>query len=101
MELVIIALVAALVWGIDLIVRRIRGVKKDARRGLTSEGLIACAILLWIGTSISWTVGIRNWTELNEKTLPVLFGFILPLVASIAVTSAAMVKIRKQSQERH
>src|SRR5437762_10867763 len=98
MELVLIALVAALAWGVDLVVRKIRG-QKDRTRGLTPEGLRVYAILLLIGTIISWTVGIRQWGNGEKEIVLVLVAFILPAVATILVAAAAIVKFRKQRQQ--
>jgi len=97
-ELVIIAFVVALVWGADFIVRKIRG-EKERPPGLTPEGLRFFAILLLIGTIISWTVGIRQWGHGGQEIVLVVVAFILPAVATILVAATSIVRFRKRRHQ--
>jgi hypothetical protein len=83
----------------DLIARKSRGDGKGIPRGLTPGGLRVCAILLLIGTTITWTGGILRWGEGPQKLGPVLYTFIIPAVATVGVATAAIVKFRKQHNQ--
>lgn len=118
MELVILAVVVAVVWGIDLIVRRFRIREKGKPAGMSAKGLGLWALLLFVGTLVSWTVGIRGWGNGGEGILDHLWGrckggphgadyvagfitFMVPALATLVVTGAAVLKSRKErSQNR-
>jgi hypothetical protein len=97
-ELVIIVFVGALVLA-DLIARKNRGDEKGSPRGLTPGGLRICAMLLLLGTIITWTGGILRWGDGPQKIGAVLYTFIIPAAATVSVAAAAIVKFRKQQNQ--
>ena len=98
MELVIIVFLGALVLA-DLIARITRGNEKGIPRGLSPGGLRVCAILLLIGTIVTWTGGILRWGDGPQKLGPALYTFIIPAVATMVVATAAIMKFRKQRHQ--